>query len=123
MRFAPKTPTDEAGLVAVQSDAFYYAFGLSRGEQGELVLRVRQRDGEEDPARGEVVAEQPLELASGAPVHLRIDVRGPEVDFAYSLDGESFEAVVTGADGRTLSSMHAGGFVGALIGLYAEGDG
>lgn len=76
----------------------------------------------EDPEQGKIIEEVPVDLEPGAPVLLRIEVRGPVIDFAWSTDGESFMNLHTGADARTLSTMQAGGFVGAMVGMYAERD-
>jgi xylan 1,4-beta-xylosidase len=121
VRFDPKSRADEAGLIAFQSDEFYYAFGIGQDADGNKVVRLRRRDGKDDPARGNVIAEQRLETASGNAAVLRITVNGPVADFEYSADGKVFRTLVKGADARTLSSLKAGGFVGAMVGMYAEG--
>jgi alpha-N-arabinofuranosidase len=51
---------------------------------------------------------------------LRIDARGGSYDFRWSADGRNWHKVVSGADGTILSTKKAGGFVGAVFGLYAH---
>ena len=57
---------------------------------------------------------------SGAAVQLRIAARGGKYDFAWSGDGRSWRTLVKGADGTLLGTKKAGGFVGAVFGLYAH---
>lgn len=118
MAFAPGPDGSEAGLMAVQNDAHFYAFGLSRNAAGETVLRVRLRAGDGDPVDGNLLAEAIVE--EGRPVWLRIDVDRADVDFAYSLDGEQYEILLDDADAAPLTTAMAGGFTGAVVGMYAQ---
>lgn len=122
VRFTPQAPGDEAGMAAIQNDAYYFTFGLGLNTEGTPVLRVRQRSGPEEPARGRVLQEIPLELDPGAPVMLRIEVHGPSANFAYSTNGETYATILAGADAKILSTVKAGGFVGAVVGMYAESE-
>lgn len=120
MRFRPRSAGDEAGLMAVQNDEFYYAFGLGLNGAGKTVLRVRERDGATDPAHGKVLAETPVQLRAGQPIYLRMNVDKAKAAFSYSLDGTSYRSVLNDADASPLTTAAAGGFVGAVIGPYAE---
>jgi alpha-N-arabinofuranosidase len=120
MRFAPHAAGDEAGLMAVQNDAFYYAFGLGLDPAGKTVLRVRVRAGEKDPAHGKTIAETPVRLPAGKPIYLRMTVNKAKAGFAYSLDGKTYRPVLRDADASALTTAAAGGFVGAVVGPYAE---
>ena len=121
MRFTPAGVGDEAGLIALQSDEYYFALGAGVNEEGETVLRLRHRHGADMPARGEILNEIPLDAEPGTAIQLRIEVRGGDAEFSWSSDGKRFDSVYSGADARTLSTMNAGGFVGAVVGMYAEG--
>lgn len=114
----------ESGMTAFQNDAFYFAFGIRRSGS-KATLRVRHRNGTGDPPRGNVVAE--TELANSARTNtkilLLISITGPSVSFQYSFDGKKFETLLEDADGTTLSTLNAGGFVGGMIGMYAEAAG
>jgi alpha-N-arabinofuranosidase len=59
-------------------------------------------------------------LPSSTATELRIDARGGSYDFSWSADGRSWHKLVSGADGTILSTKKAGGFVGAVLGLYAH---
>lgn len=119
MTFTPHSADDEAGLIAVQNDANFYAFGLGRDAEGQTVLRVRRRGDDAEPARGAVLAEK--RVTTRGPILLRINVDSSELDFAYSLDGANFITLVDNADVTPLTTAHAGGFTGAIMGMYAEG--
>lgn len=122
LRFTPRQQGDEAGMVAIQNDAFYFTFGTGQNHAGETVLRLRQRSGEDEPLRGRVLEEVPLDIDTTQAVFLRIEVNAATARFSWSRDGETFITVHDAADARTLSSVRAGGFVGALVGMYAESD-
>ncbi|MBB5518987.1 glycoside hydrolase family 43 protein [Amphiplicatus metriothermophilus] len=108
----------EAGLAAFQNDEFYYALGAVRDGDGKTVVRLRRRAGPETPPAGEVIAS--AALAGAEAIRLRIRARGALYDFEYAgADGE-WRMLLAGADGRILSTREAGGFVGAVLGLYAQ---
>lgn len=121
MTFAPDDAGDEAGLMVAQHDESYYALGLSQADERDsktLTLRRKTRDSQ--AAHGEIIASEALWLEDGDPIYLKVDVDGPTAAFSYSLDGESFETIADGLDASILASPKAGGFVGALAGVYAE---
>jgi len=120
MRFQPHAAGDEAGLMAVQNDEYYYAFGLGLNGARKTVLRVRERDGAKDPAHGKVLVETPVQLRAGQPIYLRMNVDKAKSGFSYSFDGKSYRPVLRNADASPLTTAAAGGFVGAVIGPYAE---
>ena len=120
LRFTPKADGDKAGLVVIQNDDFYYFVGLVR-DHGRTMMRVEQRKGPKDPTDGVVVAEKPISLVSGQAVDLRITARVGAYDFAYSLKPGAWITLKADADGTVLSTKTAGGFVGALFGVYAHG--
>lgn len=119
--FAADGPGAEAGLSAFQSDDFYYALGLTRTAQGEPAIRLSKRAGETSPRNGEDLALVPVTVAPDEPVQLRIAARKDAYDFSYRLSSdESWAEIATDLDGKLLSTRVAGGFVGAVFGLYAE---
>ena len=118
LSFTPATDRAEAGIVALQNDEYYYFLAIGR-EAGKRVVRLRRRAGGQDPAGGVVVATARLDAAPTSPVDLRIVARGPLYDFRFSTDGRHWRTLVGGADGTILSTKKAGGFVGAVFGLYA----
>ncbi len=122
MVFAPQSVGDEAGLTVLQSDEYFYALGLTRDDAGELIVRLRRRSGPDSPVIGEEVVSRTIDMPEGQAVGLRIAARGDAYDFSYSLDDSAtWTELSRDQDGKLLSTRVAGGFVGAVFGLYAEG--
>ncbi len=119
LSFKPKSDLAEAGMVALQNDEHWYFLAIGR-ENGTRVVRLRRRAGMQEPADGTVLASVPLPLSTQAPVHLRIEARGHSYDFGWSADGRHWHTLFRNADGTVLSTKRAGGFVGAVFGLYAH---
>lgn len=115
VRFAPRSG-DRAGLAAVQNDDFWYAIAVARGAAGRVV-RLSLRAGADDPAAGRVLAEAALP-ATGA-VDLRIAAEGARYRFGYAVGGK-WRALGEAQDATPLSTAKAGGFVGTMIGPFAE---
>ena len=68
---------------------------------------------------GTIVAAADLPAPPGATIYLRIDARGDRYDFLYSVGADEWTPLFRDADGTILSTEAAGGFVGAMIGMYA----
>jgi alpha-N-arabinofuranosidase len=122
LRFRPRQDGDKAGLVALQNDAYYYFVGVVR-EHGRTELHVERRAGPDDPKDGVVIARAPLSLASGKSVYLAIDAKQGCYSFRYALTPGTWRTLLANADGSTLSTKTAGGFVGTLLGVYATSPG
>lgn len=108
----------EAGLAAFQNDEYFFALGVAVDKEGEPVIRLRRRAGPLSTVSEETLAEAPL--AGGGPWRLRIRARGGLYDFEYAEEGGDWRVLVSGADGRILSTKTAGGFVGTVFGIYAD---
>ena len=121
--FVPEDSDDEAGIAAFQNDAAYYALGLSMSEDGKAIVRLRKRAGDATDKDGEIVAEVPAAAPLGASLKLRIVSRGPEIDFYQAARGDDWEPVALSEDSTILSTEKAGGFVGTLLGVYAQSAG
>lgn len=113
--FAP-SDGEEAGLAAVQNDNYFLTIAATRAD-GRNLLRVARRAGVAEPAQGLTVASKPF---SGGAVRLRIHARGGRYDFDYAEARGPWRSLAHGVDGTNLSSAIAGGFVGTLIGPYAQ---
>lgn len=117
--FAPAAPGDEAGLAAFQNDEYHYALGVTLGDDGARMVRLRRRAGPDDPADGVVIASAALDGPAGAEIRLRIRADGAAYGFDYAEAPGDWRTLLDGADGRILSTRTAGGFVGAVFGMYA----
>jgi alpha-N-arabinofuranosidase len=115
--FDPQSDSAEAGLIAMQSDEYWYFLAVGR-EGGKRVIRVRRRAGGQDSAGGVVLASAPM--ASTGAIELQVEAHGASYDFSWSADGRRWHKLLTGADGTILSTKRAGGFVGAVLGVYAH---
>jgi alpha-N-arabinofuranosidase len=120
LRYCPRGDGDEAGIAALQNDAAWYLLAVAQ-QGGKTMLVLKRRATEREPADGIVIASAPLPAGCGAPIRLRIAARGEAYDFSYAAAGGSWRTLQRGADGRMLSTKAAGGFVGAVFGLYAHG--
>jgi alpha-N-arabinofuranosidase len=69
--------------------------------------------------RDSVVASAPIHVGAAATVFLKIDARGARYDFSYATREGQWMFLVRDADGMILSTKHAGGFVGTMLGMYA----
>lgn len=113
LRFQPIEESDFAGLTIFQNEEFHFVFGktMINGKVSLIVNRIE---------RGKVNLVT-HEMKSGdidRPLYLKVSGDGPKYSFGYSLDGKNWITLVEKADGTNLSTRKAGGFIGALIGLY-----
>lgn len=122
LRFNPLSSGAEAGIVAFQNDEYWYFLGLGR-DHGKPVIRLRRRAGDKEPSGGTIIAAARLPPAPGAPIQLRVSARSGSYDFAWSADGRRWRMLMRNADGTILGTRKAGGFVGAVFGLYARDGG
>ena len=114
--FTPRADGDRAGIVALQNDDYYVFFGHARRD-GREVLEVTRRAGSSDPRDGVTLAS--IAFPGGRP-HLEISITGGKARFSY---GDSKLVVADDVDITGLSTAKAGGFVGTVIGLYAQSRG
>lgn len=118
LAYKPISEKDLAGVVALQNEGSNYVFGITKkGNETYLVLQKNT-----SPKRGgeivsELIASTKLDIKS--PITIQIEADGDKYKFNYSLNGTDFENVGGTVSGDILSTDVAGGFTGALLGLYA----
>lgn len=117
LRFAP-AEGERAGLAAVQDDDHFLALSLTRAG-GKLQVVLARRDSAADPATGRQVAAAPLTLKPGAPLYLRLEADGGRYAAAYATRAGQWRVLARDVDGTNLSTEKAGGFTGAMVGVYA----
>jgi len=115
LSFTPREG-EMAGLAALQNDEYFLTIALTRHD-GKTFVRVARRAGKQEPRDGVTVAERPI---AAGPVQLRIAAHGGRYDFAVS-QGKAWTTVAAGVDATNLSTATAGGFVGTMIGPFAQG--
>jgi alpha-N-arabinofuranosidase len=116
----PTTPGTEAGLSAFQSDDYFYAMGVSKNADGGLSVQLHRKAGADDAPDGNIIAEQAVSDDGGTAVYLRIEAKADQYDFSFSRDNENWTVLASDLDGKILSTRTAGGFVGAVFGLYVQ---
>ena len=117
MHYTPHRAGDIAGLVAFQSDSFYYILGETLHD-GKPVVRLVRRAGARDQGSERIVAEAPVTAPNDA-LYLRIQARGGQYDFSYAERPGEWRPLARDVDGTILSTHVAGGFVGTMLGMYA----
>ena len=121
LRFSPQRDGDSAGLAAFQNENYWYLLALTR-ERGRLAVVLDRRDGRraDEPATGTRLASAPLpEAAAGQPLQLRIRAEGARYAFDYAAGDGQWRTLAADIDGTLLSTAVAGGFTGAVFGVYA----
>jgi len=118
LTFAPREG-ESAGLAAIQNDAYFLTVALTRRD-GQLLVRVARRAGESDPREGVTVAQRPITDSQAAVLDLRIRANGGRYGFDMGHDGQ-WTTVADDVDATNLSTEKAGGFVGTMIGPFAQG--
>ena len=116
LRFVP-ADGEMAGLAALQNDDYFLTFAVVR-EGERTMVRVARRAGRGDPRTGVTVAEVPLD--TGGPIALRMVARGGRYTFICKMGADTI-VVANGVDGTNLSTKIADGFVGTMVGPFAQG--
>ena len=112
MKYKPKSSEDMAGITCYQNERFNYAFGITRKDKHYYLLLERTEKGE-----SKIVASKKIDLDN--PISLKVKAHGDQYEFSYALDGENYENLGGKVSGDILSTNVAGGFTGAMVGLYA----
>ena len=114
-RYAPLSEQHLAGLVCYQSERYHYLFGITRKDGADWLVLQRTEAGQPT-----LLFSTPID--TGKPVRLQVEACGDVYTFRYAEGRHGFRAVAT-VSGDILSTDVAGGFTGALIGLYATSAG
>lgn len=113
MNYTPSAETDFAGITCLQSETFNYVFGVTKKQNKDYLVLQRTERG-----KSTIIASQ--EIKTGKPIKLQVSAQGDDYSFNYALDNGSFKNLGGVVSGDILSTNVAGGFTGALIGLYAS---
>lgn len=114
LRFTPDAEGAFAGMVLLQNENNHFTFGKTLIQGQETLLLTRVEDGETD-----TLAMAPL---CAGTLRLRIEGDGRYYAFLYAEGDDEWQALATEVDGILLSTHASGGFIGAMIGLYATSD-
>ena len=110
VNFKPKSDNDLAGLTCYQSERFNYVFGITKEGKKDILLLARTE-------RGKTTIIAKTEVDAKQPITLYVDGMDNDYKFNYSVGGEVMNLGGT-VSGDILSTNRAGGFTGAMIGLY-----
>lgn len=114
LEFTPQTQDECAGLVLRQNEDFHFRFVVTLADQ-PVVRVIKRAAGVE-----EVLAERPI---GAGRCYLKIEAHEQAYTFYAATEPDQWQVVAGQVDGRILSTPVAGGFVGAVIALYASGNG
>jgi xylan 1,4-beta-xylosidase len=114
MEFEPARDGEEAGLCVRANEDNHYEIGVGRFDgKTEIFVRNRVKN------REYRIAEKPMGLSK---VQLEISGTEDRYQFAWSADGKAWNSVAA-SPSADLAREKAGGFTGAVIGLYATANG
>src|SRR5690606_19932290 len=112
MNYKPETESDLAGLACVQSETFHYVLCLTKSrENNDLQFKRTEK--------GKSKLEAHTKMEKIGTVSLKVTDDGDDYQFSYALDHGDLENLEGAVSGDILSTDVAGGFTGAMIGLYA----
>jgi len=118
VRFTPKTDKELAGMVYFQNEKNYFVIGKTLNNNKQVVVLQSVVNG-----LASVVAEKELPSVSETnELLLCISVKAGEASFSYSFKGEKSILLTEKVDITNLSTKKAGGFVGSVIGMYANSN-
>lgn len=112
LSYKPKSGKDLAGLTCYQGEKFNYVFGLTKKGNENYILLARTEKGITT-----VIASEKINIEK--PVQLQVVAKQDDYMFNYSVNNQPFQNLGGTVSGDILSTNVAGGFTGALIGLYA----
>lgn len=65
------------------------------------------------------MAQTPLPPGAGSRTYLKLEAYGQKLNFSYGIESEQWNVLAEGIDGTIVSTDVAGGFTGAMIGMFA----
>ena len=110
--YKPASEKDLAGIVCLQNEKFNYVFGITKKGNDTYVLLERTEKG-----TSKIIASKKIDMKKA--VRLQVKANGDSYEFSYAVNGTDFENLGGAVSGDILSTNVAGGFTGALVGLYA----
>jgi alpha-N-arabinofuranosidase len=112
MEYKPKYSVDMAGITCYQNERFNYSFGITKKDKDYYLLLQRTEKG-----NSKIIASTKIDIEQ--PIQLQVEADGDNYKFSYSINENDFENLGGTVSGDILSTNVAGGFTGAMIGLYA----
>lgn len=110
--YKPESKKDLAGIVCLQNERSNYVFGITKKGNDTFILLERTEKGQ-----SKIIASAKIKITNS--LRLQVKAKGDRYEFSYAANGVDFENLGGAVSGDILSTNIAGGFTGALIGLYA----
>ncbi|UUF13834.1 MULTISPECIES: glycoside hydrolase family 43 protein [Flavobacterium] len=110
--YKPESEKDLAGIVCLQNERSNYVFGITKKGNDTFILLERTEKGQ-----SKIIASAKIKITNS--LRLQVKAKGDRYEFSYAANGVDFENLGGAVSGDILSTNIAGGFTGALIGLYA----
>lgn len=110
--YKPQSDKDLAGIACFQNERSNYVFGITKKGNDTFILLERT-----EKAQSKIIASSKIKITNS--LRLRVKAKGDNYEFSYAVNGVDFENLGGPVSGDILSTNIAGGFTGALIGLYA----
>jgi len=119
LNFSAKAENEKAGLTIFQSETNFYYICKSLAD-GKDVIQLYK--GNRQSRKMDLIKQVELNTPSPS-VQLKINADKDKYSFSYATKKDKWELLEKDVDGKYLSTRVAGGFVGALFGMYATSDG
>ncbi len=113
LEFTPQSEHECAGLALVQNNNFHFCFVVTRADRPVIRL-IKRAAGVE-----ETLAERPFVAGR---CYLKVEAHEQAYNFYAATEPDQWQPIAEGVDGRILSTPVAGGFVGAVIAMYASSN-
>ncbi|HZZ19948.1 MAG TPA: glycoside hydrolase family 43 protein [Opitutaceae bacterium] len=110
----PSTNGVAAGLAIFQNEQHYFRLGVVRISDTRAIIYVEQMTGDDSGYQ------MPLAGDFGTPMGFRISGDGASLSFFYSRKPGEWIKLGPDRDAKVLSTKVAGGFVGTLVGPFAD---
>ncbi len=108
---------DCAGIVLFQTEESYYCLQACNVSGKKYVQIVKTFGG-----KTEVAAQSKCEISDGDKLVLEIEEIMQSLNFRFSVNGGDMQNLGGTQDATILSTEKAGGFLGTLVGMFAESD-
>lgn len=112
LNYLPKSVNEFSGLTCYQNERYNYQFGVTKVDKNYYLLLARTEEG-----NTKVLATTQLPNYKGL-ISLQVVANGDNYSFNYATDGTTYQNLGGVVSGDILSTNVAGGFTGAMIGLY-----
>ena len=113
INFTPRNDKEIAGLALLQKEDHNFVLGKTM-KKGQLMVTLTRAE------------KNNVQIASatikGGKLKLKVEGHDRYYDFYYAVENGDWQLLAKGVDASNLSTQKSGGFIGAVIGLYASSN-